>query len=213
MFASASYGQIWSWYGGDSCRSSVLTVKETYYHWLTRFSVFAWRRTDFSWFTRNLKGGWVGYGAGSSFLVDFNIISHINLSPSLQIVTYILYSVLLWGNTPTFYAHVIVSNLLWFQAWFLAWAQYGRTTPKFSCAIVTGFRSPVSSVGESFHGVVLPYWSDLISNLNISNLNISNFCSNNASHGLVWHCKKLGYLLFCRKENPSLCWRARWEVP
>ena len=56
-----------------------------------------------------------------------------------------------------------------------ALVQYGRTTPKYSRAIVTGFRSPIiSSVTEKFRGVVLPYsscffaqWSDILNTQSI----------------------------------------------
>ena len=37
------------------------------------------------------------------------------------------------------------------------WLNMERTTPKFSHATVTGFRSPVSSVVENFRGIVLQY--------------------------------------------------------
>ena len=58
-------------------------------------------------------GGWAGFGTGSSFLMDFNLLSHFKLSSRLQIVTYILYSIVYGATcTPTFCAHVIVSNLL-----------------------------------------------------------------------------------------------------
>ena len=34
-------------------------------------------RNEFSRFARSVRGGRAGYGAGSSFLVDFNLLSHL----------------------------------------------------------------------------------------------------------------------------------------
>ena len=57
MFASVSYGQIWSWNGGDLCRSSVLTVKEAHHILQIRLFGFASWRTVFSGFSRSWRGG------------------------------------------------------------------------------------------------------------------------------------------------------------
>ena len=57
---------------------------------------------EFSQFARSMRGGWVGYGAGSSFLMDFNLLSHLKLSSRLSIMTYILYSVVYGAIRPLF---------------------------------------------------------------------------------------------------------------
>ena len=54
---------------GDPCRSSVLTVKETHHKY-----GFAQSHGE-PRFSRSWRGGRAGYGAVSSFLVDFNILS------------------------------------------------------------------------------------------------------------------------------------------
>ena len=51
-------------------------------------------------FARNVRGGWAGSGAGSSFLIDFNLLLHLKLFKALD-------SDLLLH----FCAHVVVSNL------------------------------------------------------------------------------------------------------
>ena len=40
-------------------------------------------RNEFSRFARSVRGGRAGYGAGSSFLTDFNLLSHLKLSSRL----------------------------------------------------------------------------------------------------------------------------------
>ena len=40
------------------------------------FMVLPFLRTEVSRFAKSLRGGRAGYGAGSSFLVDFNMLSH-----------------------------------------------------------------------------------------------------------------------------------------
>ena len=50
-------------------------------------------RNKFSRFARSMRGGQAGYDAGSSFLMDFNLLSHLKLSSRLKIVTYNLYSI------------------------------------------------------------------------------------------------------------------------
>ena len=62
-----------------------------------------------------MRGGGAGYGAGSFFLMDFNLLWHLKLSSRL-LIDHDLHFVQCYicGNTPTFCVHVIVSNLLWF---------------------------------------------------------------------------------------------------
>ena len=49
-----------------------------------------------------MRGGWAGYGNGSSCLMNFNLLSYLKLSSRLLIV-YDLHFVqyYIWGNTPT----------------------------------------------------------------------------------------------------------------
>ena len=48
-----------------------------------------------------MRGGWAGYGAGSSFLIDFSLLSHLKPSSykalDIIIVIYILDSVIIYG--------------------------------------------------------------------------------------------------------------------
>ena len=76
---------------------------------------------------RSMRGGWAGYGTGSSFLMDFNMFStiskvldrdldfgvghdHMHIKSGHVAVT--ICKTYICGNTPTFYVYVIVSNLL-----------------------------------------------------------------------------------------------------
>ena len=68
-----------------------------------------------------LTSGRAGYCARSSFSINFDI-PYLKLPPRFDIVTYMLYSSFLWGNTPTFFAHVIVSNFLWEQPFNNQWS-------------------------------------------------------------------------------------------
>ena len=52
-------------------RKKPITIENTF------FSVVS-QRAEFSWFMRSWRSGWPGYGAGCSFLMDFNILPHLN---------------------------------------------------------------------------------------------------------------------------------------
>ena len=58
----------------------VITVKETYHNQI-QFSVLF--HGEPSLFTRSWRGGRAGYDTGSSFLLDFNILSHLKQPPRL----------------------------------------------------------------------------------------------------------------------------------
>ena len=45
--------------------------------------VVAILRNEFSRLAKSMRGGRAGYGAGSSFLMDFNLLSHLKLSSRL----------------------------------------------------------------------------------------------------------------------------------